>query len=70
MADSITLGVTHQIEINNDKAWVRLEYTTEILPNEGFDNAVERANQAIQSKVIHIIESSAKTVIDYENGSK
>lgn len=70
MADHITVGVTHQIEINNDRAWVKLEYTTEVLDGEGFEGAAERANQAIQDKIVNIIESSAKTVIDYENEAK
>jgi len=53
--DSITAGVTHQIEIGRDKSWVKYEAVTRVRPDETTDHARSRV-------VGHVNESAGVAV--------
>lgn len=64
--DSISMSVTHQIDINGDPAWVKLGVNRKVQPNEDYVLAFATVNAMIQFKIIEAIEATAQTVIDWE----
>lgn len=70
VGDQISVGVTHQFDINDDKCWVRLDVSGKVRSGETVSEAYDRVNEALQSQVIKIVESTAKTIIDYEKSQK
>jgi hypothetical protein len=59
--DSITVGVTHQIEVGRDKSWVKYEATTRLQPGEAASDARTRAvghvNESVGVAVHQTVES-------------
>mgnify|MGYP003494609348 CR=1 FL=1 len=66
--DVIKMGVTHQVTINGDNSWIRLDIESQVQHNESSDDAYARVDKELQAKIISAMESTAKTVIDYEKG--
>lgn len=64
--DTIEVGVTHEVLINGDKAWVKLGVSSHVLANENTDEAVERVADLVNKKVIEVIEKTVATVTEYE----
>ena len=68
--DVIRLGVTHQVVINGANSWIKLEIESSVAGDESSDQAFDRVNTELQSKVISAMESAAQTIIDYEKEGK
>ena len=66
--NSIEVGVTHQIRIGREDAWVKLGLTVDVEPGESIDGAITRADRIPQERVMDVIESSVRTVQNYESG--
>lgn len=66
--DILKVGVTHQISINGDNSWIKLEIESRVQDGETSEQAFDRVNKELQEKVISAMESSAQTIIDYEKG--
>lgn len=64
--DRVTIGVTHEATINGDRAWIKFEYSRDVAD----EAAVDALNKFVQSKSVEIIESTAKTVMDYADRNK
>ena len=62
----IDVGVTHEIYINGDKSWVRFAMSEDIDDDSDVDSSVDRLNGYVNSKIMSIIESTVKTVEEYQ----
>jgi len=58
--DQITVGITHQIEVGRDKAWVKYEAITKIRPQETSDQARTRAIRHVNASVMETIEATVE----------
>ena len=65
--DSITIAVTHQVSIRGEDAWIKIEIQSKVQEDEIAETALARINHQVQGNIIEIIESTAKTVMDYED---
>lgn len=64
--DTIEIGVTHEVQINREKAWIKFGITSKVQPEESTDEAISRVSSIIDNKIISIIESAVSTVTEYE----
>jgi len=68
--DKITVAVTHEVAINRDKAWIRYEVTSVVLPDEGTEAAKYRVIQHVANGVIEAVEAAAEAVLEHEQPSQ
>jgi len=64
--DSITVGITHQIEIGRDKSWVKYEGTTKIRAGEAAEDARTRAIGHVNESVMEAVATTVDTVRRYK----
>lgn len=64
--DTIEIGVTHEVQINGDKAWIKLGVNSTVQPKETADEAIARVTDLVNTKVIEVIEKTVATVTEYE----
>jgi hypothetical protein len=57
----IEIGVTHQIRIDGESAWIKLSIEAEC-------NALEALSEYVNEKVIEICAQTASTVQNYTGG--
>lgn len=67
--DTIEIGVTHEVVINGDKAWIKLGINSQVLANESDDAAISRVADLVNTKVIEVIEKTVATVTKYEGAA-
>jgi len=60
--DTITVAVTHQIEIGRDKSWVKYEATTKVRPGEAGDDARTRAIGHVNVSVMETVQQTVEAV--------
>lgn len=65
--DSIEVGVTHQIRIGSEQAWIKLGVTTKVQSYETADEALQRVSDLVTEKVIQVIEQTVDVVERYES---
>lgn len=65
MSDSVEVGVTHQIKIDREDAWIKVSVNREVRPTETYADAIESANKVVQQKVMDVILSTVKTVNEF-----
>jgi len=64
--DRVSVGVTHQVRIGREDAWIKLQVDTDVNINEDTEDAVDRANQVIQRKIFEVITSTVEAVEAFE----
>jgi len=64
--DSIEIGVTHEVLIGREKAWIKFGISTKVMPDEDADAAITRASSIVNNNIMSIIEDAVQTVTDYE----
>jgi hypothetical protein len=66
----IEIGVTHQITINGDNAWVKLSITDdyEITGPSDLDLFVNDLSKKVNDQIIRVIEQTVETVDNYTKG--
>jgi acyl-ACP thioesterase len=62
MTDQLTAGITHEVVIDGEKSWIKLEYTTEIMSGETPEIARERAHSFVDDGVLKSIQQTVETV--------
>jgi len=66
----LEIGITHEIKINGDKAWVRLSISDDYEFGDKFERDVDAAVSALSEKVnkqlIRVIEQTVETVNNYQ----
>lgn len=68
--DTVDFHVTHEVVINDFKAWIKLGVSTKVQENETADEAAERAYEFVNQKIIESIEYTAWSVEEYESSQK
>lgn len=68
--DTVEFGVTHEVVINDSKAWIKLGVSTKVQENETADEAAQRAYEFVNQKIIEAVEHTAQTVEEYESSQK
>lgn len=63
----IEVGVTHQITINGDNAWIKLSVSDTLPDGTDLDSAVDQLGQKVNQKIIDVIETTVATVEKYTN---
>ena len=68
----IEIGVTHQIRINGDQAWIKLcvedEFTSTDKLGRDTDAFINALAQKVNDKVLDICNQTADTVIEFTGG--
>lgn len=69
----IKVGVTHQIRINGDNAWIKLEVEDEFTSTDKLgrdvDDFMDNLALHVNEKVIEICQQTAETVERYTGGN-
>jgi len=60
--DSITVGVSHQIYINGDQSWIKLEVTGHVREEEESADAIQRVHSEVLHNLMGIIEDNVAMV--------
>ena len=66
MSDRVSVGVTHQVRIGREDAWIKIEYNVEVNHNETLEGATDRANEVLQEKIFDVITSTVEAVKAFE----
>lgn len=66
MSDRVSVGVTHQVRIGREDAWIKVEYNVEVRPSESLEGATDRANEVLQEKIFDVITSTVEAVKAFE----
>lgn len=66
IGDTIEIGVTHEIVIGREKAWIKFGINSKVQPDENTDEAVSRVSTIINNKIMTIIEEAVTTATEYE----
>jgi DNA-binding protein YbaB len=68
----IEIGVTHQVRINGESAWIKLSIEDEFVSTDKLgrdtNTFIESLAQKVNDKVIEICEQTAQTVTAYTGG--
>lgn len=64
MSDSVEISVTHEIYINNGKAWIKVGLHTDVLASENHADAIQRASKTVAASVLNEIERQAQVITD------
>ena len=68
MSDSVEVGVTHQIKIGREDAWIKVSVNRQVRPTETYADAIDSANKVVQHKVMDVIIETVETVNKFEEG--
>ena len=60
--DTITTGVTHQIEVGRDKSWVKYEVVTRVQPDETTEDARTRAIGHVDQSVNEAVSAAVDQI--------
>ena len=67
---NVEVGVTHQIKIGREDAWVKIGINLDVLPNEEVTTTVDRASEIANEKIVEVIEEVVRTVNGYSTQRK
>jgi hypothetical protein len=67
--DSVTVSVSHQIYINGDQSWVKLEVTGHVREEEESSDAIARVHQEVLHNLMGIIEDNV-TMVESQGAKK
>lgn len=60
--DYIEVSVTHEIQIDGDKSWVKYGVSTKVQPGETAEKARERASEGVNRGVLRTLEETVVAV--------
>ena len=66
--DRITIGVTHQVQIDGDDAWIKAEINSAVQPWEDADLTFARVQRALRTRIEGIIESAVEPIVEMGKG--
>lgn len=61
--DPVTISISHQLRINGDDSWVKVEATSKVRPGESADDTYNRVLQFVDGKAVQTGEHAAHTVM-------
>lgn len=62
----IEIGVTHEVVINHDKAWIRLSIADDIPAEVDTDTAIENLMVKVNTRVLDVIQNTVATIEKFE----
>lgn len=62
MTDSVEVGVTHQIKIDRQDAWIKTSVTLDVPDGHLIGDAIDEASEIVNKKVLDVIEQTVATV--------
>lgn len=68
--NSVEVGVTHQIKIGREEAWVKVGVSLDKESHETIEYAIDRASKIVNKKIVDVIETTVDTVHNYERNQK
>lgn len=68
MPEQVEVGVTHQIKIGREDAWIKVAVTTDKREDESMPQAIDRTSKVVNRKILDVIEKTVKTVNEYTGG--
>ncbi len=69
-ADAVTVSASIQVRINGNDAWIKAEYHSDVEPAEDASIAFRRVTAQVNKSLMESIETTAQSVIEYENTRK
>lgn len=63
--DRITIGVTHQIEIDGKDAWIKAEFNAAAQEGESPEDGFKRVGKVVARNIISIIERQAEVIVEH-----
>lgn len=63
---SVEVGITHEIKIGREKAWIKVGVTLDLDPGEEVVSGIERATDVVNESIFKTIESTVEAVEKYE----
>lgn len=61
--DRVTLGVTHQVQIDHNNSWIKLEINSAIQEEEDAKAAIQRVSKLIAANIVNEIERQAEIIV-------
>lgn len=68
--DRITVGVTHQIEIDGKDAWIKAEFNSAAQEGETDSEAFKRVGKVVARNIVSIIERQAEVIVEANAAQK
>lgn len=62
---SVEVGVTHQIKIGREDAWIKVAVHLDKPLDEDLESLIDEAGEIVNRKIFGIIEKTVETVQDY-----
>lgn len=62
MTDSVEVGVTHQIKIDRQDAWIKTSVTLDVPDGVHIEDQIDEASEIVNKKVLDVIEQTVATV--------
>lgn len=66
MTRRIEIGVTHEVVINHDKAWIRLAISDDVDDSTDMDQAIDALSDKVNARVLDVIQHTVETIDKYE----
>jgi len=63
--DRVTVSITHQLRINGDDSWVKLEHSSRVREGETAEQADARVFGYVNTTIVDMCEQTAATVIGH-----
>lgn len=63
----IEIGVTHEVIINGDKSWVRLNIAEDLDADVSIDEAIDALAAKVNRKLLDVVEATVETINEFDN---
>jgi len=67
--DRVTISVSHQIFINGDQSWIKLEVNGQVREEENSQEAITRVHEEVLHNIMGIIEDNV-SLVEKQQGAK
>lgn len=68
--DRVTVGTTHQVRIDRQDCWVKVEVNTAVQDGEDGETAIKRASKIVARNVVTEIERQAEVIVEANKSQK
>lgn len=67
--EQVEVGVTHQIKIGREDAWIKVSVTLDN-EDESIAQTIDRASAVVNQKIFDVINQTVKAVESYERNDR
>ena len=61
----IEVGVTHEIKIGRESAWIKLSITEDFPVDTDYDENIAFLTRIVNKKILYVIEDTVNTINEY-----